>query len=79
MPDAVPRTAKATEVRLRNAAHRAADDPKQLARAERVVNAAVADAKLSLEDHVRHLVNTAPPLTPEQRDRIASLLKSGAA
>lgn len=65
--------------RLQKAARRAADDPKQLARATRIVTAAVADEQLSLEEHVRLLVAQAPPLTAEQRDRIASLLRPGAA
>ncbi|MFH5825000.1 hypothetical protein [Georgenia sp. AZ-5] len=29
-----------------------------------------------LEDHVRKILALTPPLTPEQRERIASLLKS---
>lgn len=28
-----------------------------------------------LEEHIRNIVDTAPPLTPEQRDRLASLLR----
>jgi hypothetical protein len=31
-----------------------------------------------LEDHIRRLVEQAPPLTPEQRDKIASILRVGA-
>jgi hypothetical protein len=31
----------------------------------------------SLEEHVRRVVAEAPPLTDEQRDRIASLLRTG--
>jgi len=31
-----------------------------------------------LADHVRRIVAEAPPLTPEQRDRIAALLRGGA-
>lgn len=46
---------------------RAADDPD--------VVAAVARLKTArLEDHVRRLVDEAPPLTPEQRSRLALLL-----
>lgn len=29
------------------------------------------------EDYIRRVVAEAPPLTPEQRDRIASLLRGG--
>lgn len=31
----------------------------------------------ALEDHIRALVDTAPPLTGEQRERLAALLLSG--
>lgn len=31
----------------------------------------------SLEEHVRQVVDSAPPLTDEQCDRIATLLRSG--
>jgi hypothetical protein len=31
------------------------------------------------EDYIRHLVDTAPPLTDEQRDRLALLLRGAAA
>jgi hypothetical protein len=30
-----------------------------------------------LEEHVRRIVDATPPLTPEQRDKIAALLFSG--
>jgi hypothetical protein len=30
-----------------------------------------------LEEHVRRIVGNAPPLTAEQRDRIAALLRTG--
>jgi hypothetical protein len=33
---------------------------------------------MSMEQHIAEIVAAAPPLTPEQRDRIALLLKSGA-
>ena len=32
-----------------------------------------------LADHVRRVVDSAPPLTPEQRARIAALLRGGEA
>jgi hypothetical protein len=32
-----------------------------------------------LEEHIAKVVDSAPPLTPEQRDRIAAILKGGAA
>lgn len=31
-----------------------------------------------LEDHIRRTVDAAPPLTPEQRERIAALLQPAA-
>ncbi|OCB25013.1 hypothetical protein A5674_22185 [Mycobacterium malmoense] len=34
---------------------------------------------LRLEEHVRRVVAEAPPLTDEQRDRIAAILRSGQA
>lgn len=45
-----PRTAAATEAHLRNSAHRAVDDPAQLARAARIVRAALARQRLTLSD-----------------------------
>ncbi len=47
---------------------RTADDPDLIA-AKRNLCA------LRLEDHVRKVVSEAPPLTDEQRERIASLLR----
>ena len=35
-------------------------------------------AAAKLEDYIRRTVDTAPPLTPEQRDRLALLLRGGA-
>ncbi|MDT0353724.1 hypothetical protein [Pseudonocardia charpentierae] len=32
-----------------------------------------------LADHIRAVVDAAPPLTPAQRDRLAALLRCGAA
>ncbi|HEY3924962.1 MAG TPA: hypothetical protein VGL75_10420 [Acidothermaceae bacterium] len=50
---------------------RAPDDP-LLVEARR-------DLKASrLEEHIRKVVDSAPPLTAEQRDRIASLLRGAA-
>lgn len=34
-------------------------------------------APQSLDDYVHELVDQAPPLTPEQRDRLALLLRGG--
>ncbi len=31
-----------------------------------------------LADHIHRAVSTAPPLTPEQRDRLSALLRGGA-
>lgn len=51
---------------------RAPDDP-ELQDAKRNLRA------LRLEDHVQKVIAEAPPLTPEQRDRIAVILRGGAA
>jgi hypothetical protein len=48
--DAVSRTAAATAEHSRWAAHRAVDDPAKLAKAARVVRAALARNKLNLTD-----------------------------
>lgn len=47
-----PRTAKATEAAAQNAAARAVDDPRQLARAARIVRAALDRQRLTLADIV---------------------------
>ncbi len=52
--------------------HRSPDDPELLA-AQRDYHAG------RLAEHVAKVVAAAPPLTPEQRDRIAALLSSGGA
>jgi hypothetical protein len=52
--------------------YRHADDPEVL-NARRDLRAARA------EDYIRQLVEAAPPLTAEQRDRLAVLLKGSAA
>jgi hypothetical protein len=36
-------------------------------------------ASAKLEQYIQRVISEAPPLTPEQRDRIASLLRGGAA
>jgi hypothetical protein len=36
-------------------------------------------AVLKIEDHVRRVIAQAPPLTDEQRERIADLLRAGGA
>lgn len=52
------------------AGERQADDP-DLIEAKRNLRA------LRLEEHVRNVVDAAPPLTPAQRDRIAAILRGG--
>lgn len=47
---AAARTSAATEAHKRNAAHRAVDDPAQLARAARIVRAALARQRLTLDE-----------------------------
>ncbi|WP_406306262.1 hypothetical protein OHA61_34090 [Streptomyces sp. NBC_00885] len=44
------RTTAATEAHARNAAHRAVDDPAQLARAARIVRAALARQRITLAE-----------------------------
>ncbi|MBO1751714.1 hypothetical protein J4G33_07860 [Actinotalea sp. BY-33] len=51
---------------------RTPDDP-DLVGARRNLKAA------RLEEYIRRTVDAAPPLTPEQRDRLAVLLRGGAA
>lgn len=46
----LPRTHAATEANKRNSAHRAVDDPAQLARAARIVRAALARNRITLAD-----------------------------
>lgn len=48
--------------------HRSADDPL-------VADAARDLAAQRLEDHIRRVVDQAPPLTAQQRDRIGALLR----
>lgn len=48
--------------------HRPSDDP-EITSAQRDMDVAL------LEDHVRRVVDAAPPLSPEQRDRLAALLR----
>ena len=56
--------------RLANASHRGGD-PAAVIEARRDLTAA------KLERHVREVVATAPPLTDEQRNRLAALLTGG--
>lgn len=67
-------TAPAREQFLRNAAVRAVDDPLKLDRATRIVSAALQRGRVSPEDYVRRLVDSAPPLTESQRAKLAALL-----
>ncbi len=61
---------RAREARIAAGSNLAIDDPVQLARAARIVRAA-----LERRDHIRRVVDQAPPLSPEQRDRLAMLLR----
>lgn len=47
---------------------RADDDPELVAARQTLKT-------ISLEQHIREVVETAPPLTREQRDRLATLLR----
>lgn len=42
---------------------------------DRIVGAERDAAAIMLEDHIRRVVDDAPPLTAEQHDRLASLLR----
>lgn len=55
-----------------SAGERSADDP-ELLEAKRKLRA------MRLEEHVAKVVAESPPLTDEQRDRIAAILRGGAA
>lgn len=57
---------------LKAVAHRKGD-PKAITEAGRNLAAA------KLEDYVEKVVAEAPPLTPEQRDRITAILRGGEA
>lgn len=69
-----PHVEAAIRAHQRHAAERAADDPTKLAKARRAVTAAVARERLSIEDHIAAVVAAAPPLTADQRARLAALL-----
>ena len=56
----------------RRAKRTASDEDRE---AERRARADYAAAKL--EEHIRRVVDAAPPLTAEQRDRLALLLRDG--
>lgn len=66
--DPATRTARARRAAL--VRHRGADDPQAL-EAARDVRAA------SLAQHIARVAAEAPPLTDEQRDRLAVLLRGG--
>jgi hypothetical protein len=50
LSDGLARTEKARETHVTRAAHRAVDDPAQLARAARIVRAALARKRLTLDE-----------------------------
>ena len=54
---------------------RAIDDPARLARTARIMRSAL-KRRDSLEDHVKRIVDSAPPLTQGQRARLGALLLS---
>jgi hypothetical protein len=62
------RTAKARAVRLTQTAHRAVDDPAQLARAARIVRAALARERLTLAE----LTPLPTPTAAGQQGEVAS-------
>lgn len=59
--------------RLGNTARRHADDP------QRVIEARTELAAAKIADYIDSVVAAAPPLTAEQRDQLATLLRPGAA
>jgi hypothetical protein len=66
------RSSTAQQARSRLAsAHRRHDDPEKIDEARRDLAAA------NIEAYVRKVVDAAPPLTPEQRDRLALLFGPG--
>ena len=69
---ASPAVATARGRKAALARHRSADDPQLIA--------ATVDLKAErLAEHIKRTVDNAPPLTQEQRDRLALLLRGGAA
>ena len=68
MPAKSPQRRQAAAVVGALQRHHGPDDPR-LADARRDLRAA------ELEEHVRRIVDDAPPLTAEQRDRLAALLR----
>lgn len=68
------RKARAT---LASAAAKASRNPTSTDLAEAVDNARRDYYATALDEHIRSVVAKAPPLTVEQRDRLAVLLRSG--
>jgi hypothetical protein len=62
--------------RLARKAQLAASNPDPIA-AEAVVEARRAYNFVTAADYIRRVVDEAPPLTPDQRDRLAVLLRGG--
>lgn len=72
MLSAAQRKARATLASRTAHAHRNPSDPEACSA---IAEARVAYKLVSAEDYIRRLVDAAPPLTPEQRDRLAMLLR----
>lgn len=62
---------------LASAAARASRNPDDPAAREAVANASRDYYATALEDYIRKTVDSAPPLTPEQRARLSLLLSGG--
>ena len=79
---AAPETKPWTHYRAKIAslhAHGCADDAPELAEAHRGLNTAQRAKFLAeLEMYIRRVVDAAPPLTAQQRDRLTALLHAGA-
>ena len=57
--------------------NRAIDDPVTLAKAGRLMRKAIKrqEEEAKIAEYIQKIVDAAPPLTPEQRDRLALLLR----
>jgi hypothetical protein len=64
--------------RLAHAAKRLKADPQNPELQERVSTLSAAYTASVLEDHILAVVTAAPPLTAEQRDKLALLLRGAA-
>lgn len=64
--------------RLASASAKAARSPEDPTAQQAVDEARRAYRALALEDYIRRTVDAAPPLTDDQRERLATILRGGA-